>query len=131
MKIIVDSEELKQEIIKQSEYIHDFLINKNDVKNLGKDWLIGLDSDKAGILMHLYMTPQIIEVKSKINKNDKVILNCDESAFVNQENRRNCINKVVTIRDIFYDSNNNIDTFFVEENDYEWVPENIVRITKN
>ena len=84
MKIIVDSEELKQEIIKQSEYIHDFLINKNDVKNLGKDWLIGLDSDKAGILMHLYMTPQIIEVKSKINKNDKVILTCDEIDFENQ-----------------------------------------------
>jgi hypothetical protein len=63
MKIIVESEELKQEIIKQSEYIHDFLINKDDIKGLGKDWLIGLDSDKAGILMHLYMNPQIIEVK--------------------------------------------------------------------
>jgi hypothetical protein len=63
MKIIVESEELKQEIIKQSEYIHDFLINKDDIKGLGKDWIIGLDSDKAGILMHLYMNPQIIEVK--------------------------------------------------------------------
>jgi hypothetical protein len=63
MKIIVESEELKQEIIKQSEYIHNFLINKDDIKGLGKDWLIGLDSDKAGILMHLYMNPQIIEVK--------------------------------------------------------------------
>jgi hypothetical protein len=63
MKIIVESEELKQEIVKQSEYIHDFLINKDDIKGLGKDWIIGLDSDKAGILMHLYMNPQIIEVK--------------------------------------------------------------------
>jgi hypothetical protein len=63
MKIIVQTEEQKQEILKQSEYIHDFLINKDDVKNLGKDWLIGLDSDKAGILMHLYMAPQIIEVR--------------------------------------------------------------------
>ena len=63
MKIIVESEELKQEILKQSEYIHNFLINKDDVKNLGKDWMIGLDSDKAGILMHIYMSPQIIEVK--------------------------------------------------------------------
>jgi hypothetical protein len=63
MKIIVESEELKREIIKQSEYIHDFLINKDDIKGLGKDWIIGLDSDKAGILMHLYMNPQIIEVK--------------------------------------------------------------------
>ena len=65
MKIIVKTEELKQEILKQSEYIHDFLINKDDVKNLGKDWIIGLDSDKAGILMHLYMTPQIIEVEQQ------------------------------------------------------------------
>ena len=63
MKIIVQTEEQKQEILKQSEYIHDFLINKDDVKDLGKDWLIGLDSDKAGILMHLYMAPQIIEVR--------------------------------------------------------------------
>ena len=63
MKIIVETEEQKQEILKQSEYIHDFLINKDDIKDLGKDWLIGLDSDKAGILMHLYMAPQIIEVR--------------------------------------------------------------------
>ena len=66
MKIIVESEELKQEIIKQSEYIHNFLINKDDIKGLGKDWLIGLDSDKAGILMHIHMAPQIIEVKPNI-----------------------------------------------------------------
>jgi hypothetical protein len=65
MKIIVDSEELKQEILKQSEYIHDFLVNKDDIKGLGKNWLIGLDSDKAGILMHLYMAPEIIEVQTK------------------------------------------------------------------
>jgi hypothetical protein len=63
MKIIVDSEELKQEILKQSEYIHDFLVNKDDIKGLGKNWLIGLDSDRACILMHLYMAPEIIEVQ--------------------------------------------------------------------
>ena len=66
MKIIVQSEELKQEIIKQSEYVHNFLINKDDIKGLGKDWLIGLDSDKAGILMHIYMASQIIEVNPNI-----------------------------------------------------------------
>ena len=65
MKIIVDTEELKQEILEQSKYIHDFLINKDDIKDLDKDWLIGLDSDKAGILMHLYMAPQIIEVNEQ------------------------------------------------------------------
>jgi hypothetical protein len=62
MRIIVESEEQKQEILDQSQYIHDFLINKQDIKGLGKDWLIGLDSDKAGMLMHLYMAPQIIEI---------------------------------------------------------------------
>lgn len=36
MKIIVETEEQKQEILKQSEYIHDFLINKDDIKDLGK-----------------------------------------------------------------------------------------------
>jgi len=68
MKIIVESEEFKQEIIKQSEYIHDFLINKDDIKGLGKDWLVGLDSDKAGILMHIYMSPQLIEVRPNITQ---------------------------------------------------------------
>jgi len=72
MKIIVETEEQKQEILEQSKYIPDFLINKDDVKDFGKDWLIGLDSDKAGILMHLYMTPQIIEVNTKkMNNLDK------------------------------------------------------------
>jgi hypothetical protein len=63
MKIVVESEEQKQELLRQSEYIHDFLVNKDDIKGLGKNWLIGLDSDRAGILMHLYMAPEIIEVQ--------------------------------------------------------------------
>ena len=62
MKILVESEELKQEILEQSKYVHDFLIDKDDIKNLGKNWIIGLDSDKAGILMHLYINPDLIEV---------------------------------------------------------------------
>lgn len=56
---------------------------------------------------------------------DKVILTCDEVDYENQEPRRDCINKIVTIKEIYYDNYNNIDTFFVEENKYEWVPENI------
>ena len=64
--IEVETEELKQQILEQSEYIHDFLIDKHDIKKLDKNWLIGLDSDKAGILMHLYMAPHIIEVDSTI-----------------------------------------------------------------
>ena len=65
MKILVESEELKQEILRQSEYIHDFLIDKDDIKHLGKNWIVGLDSDKAGILMHLYMNPDLIQVVKK------------------------------------------------------------------
>jgi hypothetical protein len=65
MKIIVESEEQKQELLRQSEYIHDFLVNKDDIKGLGKNWLIGLDSDRAGTLMHLYCAPEIIEVQPK------------------------------------------------------------------
>ena len=66
MKIIVETEELKQEILKQSEYIHNFLIEQDDIKDLSTDSLVGLDSDKAGILMHLYMAPQIIEVNEQL-----------------------------------------------------------------
>lgn len=60
--ILVESEEVKQEILKQSQYVHDFIIDKDDIKNLGKNWIIGLNSDKAGILMHLYTNPDLIEV---------------------------------------------------------------------
>lgn len=67
----------------------------------------------------------------KLRREDKVILTCDESDFENQESRRDCIGKLVTISEIYYDRNNNIDTFFVEENKYEWTPENIsIRITE-
>ena len=60
MKIIVESEEEKQKLLEQSEYIHDFMFE------CGKQW-IGLDSDKAGTLMHLYMAPDTIIVKQKID----------------------------------------------------------------
>ena len=66
IKIIVKTEEQKQELLKQSQYIHDFLVCPDDVKELGKNWLIGLDSDEAGTLMHLYTAPHIIEVDPNI-----------------------------------------------------------------
>ena len=62
----------------------------------------------------------------KLKIKDKIILKADESDFENQEHRRDCVNKIVTIKEIFYDDDNNIDTFFVEENKYEWTLENIV-----
>ncbi len=63
MKIYVNSEEEKQELLNQSKYIHDFLEIIKD-KN-GKEKWIGLDSDKAGSLMHIYMAPEIIIVDKK------------------------------------------------------------------
>ena len=51
IKIIVDSEELKQEILAESEYIHNFLEIIKPGISLKTKW-IGLDSDKAGSLMH-------------------------------------------------------------------------------
>ena len=61
MKIIVKSEQEKQDLIEQSKYIHDFLEVLKDEN--GKEVWIGLDSDKANTLMHIYMAPEIIEVK--------------------------------------------------------------------
>jgi hypothetical protein len=46
-KIIVYSQELKDRLLKESEYIHD---------------LEYIDIDKAGTLMYIYMNPDIIEV---------------------------------------------------------------------
>jgi hypothetical protein len=66
MIIHVNTEEEKQSLLNQSKYIHDFLevvkkIKDKDGKQIEK-W-IGLDSDKAGSLMHIYMAPDIIVVK--------------------------------------------------------------------
>lgn len=53
IRIIVSNEALKESIIEQSQYIHD---------------VPGIDSDLAGILMHLYTVPEIIEVKEDSSK---------------------------------------------------------------
>jgi hypothetical protein len=64
IKIYVDTEEEKQQLLQESEYIHDFVeIFKYKNKNGEiKEKVIGLDSDKASILMHIYMNPDIIVV---------------------------------------------------------------------
>lgn len=47
-KIAVDSEEMKNKILEESEYIH---------------WEVeDIDSDEAGTLMHIYCNPSIIVV---------------------------------------------------------------------
>lgn len=67
MKIYVDTEEQKQDLLKQSEYIHDFVevINFKTKDGKIKTKCIGLDSDKAGTLMHIYMNPDMIIVRQK------------------------------------------------------------------
>lgn len=71
MKIYVDSEEQKQDLLRQSEYIHDFVevIKVKTKDGRVKEKLIGLDSDKAGTLMHIYMNPDMIIVKKITNEN--------------------------------------------------------------
>ena len=61
MKIIVESEEIKQKLLKESEYIHDFCEVIEDSSGYNR-W-IGLDSDEAGMLMHIYMNPDMIIVE--------------------------------------------------------------------
>jgi hypothetical protein len=71
IKIYVDTEEEKQELLNQSRYIHDFveiIKYKNKTGEVKEKW-IGLDSDKAGSLMHIYMAPEIIIVRKSVDKN--------------------------------------------------------------
>jgi hypothetical protein len=67
MKIYVDTEEQKQDLLEQSKYIHDFLeiVKVKTKDNKVKTKWIGLDSDKAGTLMHIYMNPDMIIVRNK------------------------------------------------------------------
>lgn len=64
IKIYVDTEEEKQQLLKESEYIHDFVevFKLRNKKGEIVEKVIGLDSDKAVILMHIYMNPDIIVV---------------------------------------------------------------------
>lgn len=53
IKIIVDTQELKDKILDESEYIHNFLT---------------IEEGYASTLMHIYMNPDLIEVKGEIVK---------------------------------------------------------------
>jgi hypothetical protein len=64
MKIVVETQELKDELIAQSKYVHDYWFVKMSRKS-GKLSYSGLDSDKAGILMHIYTNPDLIVVENE------------------------------------------------------------------
>lgn len=66
IKIIVDSEETKQDLLKQSEYIHDFVIEAENSNMPRPDYIMGLDPEKASTLMHIYMNPDLIIVQDPI-----------------------------------------------------------------
>jgi len=67
IRIFVDTEQEKQDLLAQSEYIHDFLeiIKYKTKEGKLKERYIGLDSNKASGLMHIYMCPEIIIVREK------------------------------------------------------------------
>lgn len=67
MKIIVETQELKDELIAQSKYVHDYWYVRRNRKN-GKLSFHGLDSDKAGILMHIYTNPDLIIVNPRTDE---------------------------------------------------------------
>lgn len=60
IRIICDTEEEKRQLINESKYIHDFVIETGCFTKK----YIGLDSDKASTLMHIYNS-DIIEINNK------------------------------------------------------------------
>jgi len=64
IKIYVDTEEEKKDLINQSRYIHDFIevVDYKTKDGKIKQRWIGLDSDRSNFLMHIYMSPEIIIV---------------------------------------------------------------------
>lgn len=68
MIILVENQSQKDNLIKQSEYIHDFVevVEVQQKSGIIETAYIGLDSDKAGTLMHLYMNPDMIKVRNVI-----------------------------------------------------------------
>lgn len=55
MKIIVNSKEEKEKLLKESKYIHDITLTGKNMKEF--------NSDKASTLIHFYLKPDLIEVR--------------------------------------------------------------------
>ena len=78
MKIIVENEKEKQDLIKVSKYLHDFSVYRGKTKavkiiqkdgkssTVKKESLIFLDleSDAGNYLRHIYESPEVINIKS-------------------------------------------------------------------
>lgn len=65
IKIYVDTEEEKQQILNESEYIHYFaeIISYINKQGIIKQRVIALDTDKASILTGIYTIPEMIVVR--------------------------------------------------------------------
>lgn len=63
--ITVDTIEEKNALLEESEYIHYFaeLMQYTDTLGIKHEHEIGQDSNKAGMLMHIYTNPNMITVK--------------------------------------------------------------------
>jgi tricorn protease-like protein len=77
MRIIVESEKEKQDLVEVSKYLHDFNIYRGKTESVivkrknGKSfkvkkeslYFLDLESDVGNYLRHIYSTPEIIETK--------------------------------------------------------------------
>lgn len=64
LKIIVDSEELKKQILNESEYLHDFIL----ISDAFNENILELYPEKINTLMHIYKNSDIVEVKVDLNE---------------------------------------------------------------
>lgn len=105
MKIIVCSEELKQEMLEQSEYLHDHVEYRYGrfVRTLFKKYRLAFenDSEEAGEIMHIHLFPDIIEVDPN-NKTMKIIVNSDEDKEKLLQESEYLHDNIVTIGKRFY-----------------------------
>ncbi len=75
MKIIVENEQEKQELLRASKYLHDFLVYKKGKKVFINDkkiddglYCLDMDNDIIGLLCHLYTIQDDCDIISVNNK---------------------------------------------------------------
>ena len=68
MLIYVNTEEEKLNLLRESEYLHNFVdvIKLKTKDGKIKPKIISLESDKASTIMHIYTRPDLIIVRKKL-----------------------------------------------------------------
>ena len=90
MKIIVESEEEKLNLINESKYVHDFVISCY-LKRKGKQRIMGLDPNKSNTLMHIYLNPDMVSVLEKDyteNKSKQLVKQSKQYAWWSEIDQR-------------------------------------------